>query len=115
MYGDDHQIYTSGKHIHYVQSNLKNETDLSSVWYKENLPQTIIKKYQALVINPKPQKDQTAIKEITLNIDGNEIHSDKTLKILGVTLVDQLGYNGHSSEICKRSNQLKSGVNFATP
>ena len=83
MYADDHQIYTSGKHIHYVQSNqLKKETDLASVWYKENLLQTNIKRYHALVINPKPQKDQAAIKENTLNIDGNEIHSDKTLKIL---------------------------------
>ena len=31
MYSDDHHIYTSGKHIHYVKSNLKKETDLASV------------------------------------------------------------------------------------
>ena len=32
MYSDDHHIYTSGKHIHYVKSNLKKETDLASVY-----------------------------------------------------------------------------------
>ena len=110
MYADDHQIYTSGKHIHYVQSNqLKKETDLASVWYKENLLQTNIEKYQALVINPKPQKDQVTINEILLNIDGTEIHSDKTLKILSVALDDQLGFSEHISEICKNSSQ-KVGV-----
>ena len=50
------------------------ETDLTSVWYKENLLQTNVKSYEALVINPKPQKDQVAINEITLKINGNEIH-----------------------------------------
>ena len=58
--------------IYYVRSNLKKETDLASVWYKENLLQTNVKNYEALVINPKPKKDQGAINEITLNIDGNE-------------------------------------------
>ena len=68
--------------IYYVQSNLKKETDLASVQYKENLLQSNVKNYEALIINLKPQKDQAAINEITLDIDGNEIHSDKTLKIL---------------------------------
>lgn len=37
MYGDDHQVYSSGDRIEDVDSTLNNQGGCISKWYQENL------------------------------------------------------------------------------
>ena len=39
------------------------------------------------------------------NYQGNNIESSGSLKLLGVTIDDQLNFNIHINEICKRASQ----------
>jgi hypothetical protein len=55
------------------------------------------------------QSSQSDNDTISINIEGNEIISSKTLKILGVDLDDELNFSKHISEVCKCSSQ-KVGV-----
>lgn len=83
--------------------------ELAYLWYKENLLQTNTDKYQMLAIIPKRQAQMDNDDIISIKVDGNEVVSSKTLKILGVDLDDEMNFSRHIGEVCKRSS-LKVGV-----
>ena len=50
MYADDHQVYQSGSDITAIISELTNEAENVSRWYRANLLHANPKKYQVLVM-----------------------------------------------------------------
>ena len=68
-----------------------------------------MEKYQILTVTPKRQAQRANDDTISIKVDGNEVISSKTLKILGVDLDDEMNFSRHISEIYKRSSQ-KVGV-----
>ena len=46
MYADDHQLYKIEKQLQNVYNQLVKEAELASSWYKENLHQTNVERYQ---------------------------------------------------------------------
>ena len=109
MYGDNHQLYKIGKQLQFVHNQLVKEAELVSSWYKENPLQTNMEKYQILTITPKRQGQRANDDIVSIKVDGNEVISSKTLKILGVDLDEEMNFSRHISELCKRSSQ-KVGV-----
>ena len=104
IYADDHQIYTSAKTVDDVQRTLNEEGLIISNWYKENLLQGNHDKYNVLLIG-----DRLKSLDLKLNIDGVDINSTKELKLLGVTLDDNLNFSSHIGIVCKKAG-MKVGV-----
>ena len=52
LYADDRQIYAMGKQIRNVENILRNEMEIASTWYEENLLKSNYQKYQTMTIKP---------------------------------------------------------------
>ena len=47
--------------------------------------------------------------QYTLNIDGNQVTSEKFVKLLGINIDEKLSFDEHVSSLCKKaSNQLNA-------
>ena len=52
MYANDHQIFASGSSTCIVESIRLSESSKLTKWYKENLPQVNVQKYQSMFTGP---------------------------------------------------------------
>ena len=58
-------------------------------------------KFQAIIVN------SDMCNQYTLNIDGNQVTSEKSVKLLGINIDNKLSFDEHVSSLCKKaSNQL---------
>ena len=47
--------------------------------------------------------------QYTLNIDGNQVSSEKSVKLLGINIDNKLPFDEHVTSLCKKtSNQLNA-------
>ena len=81
MYADDHQVYQSGSNITAIISELTNEAENVSRWYRADLSSP----YQVLVMTPR-NVDNEAKDECTLDIDNQKRKPTANLRILGVNI-----------------------------
>ena len=105
MYADDHQIYVIAESISQVEQTLKNEGIVISRWYSENYLKGNHKKYGVMILCNRDTEDAV----INVKIDGENVDSKPSLKLLGVTLDSRLSYSSHISDICKKAGS-KVGV-----
>ena len=97
MYADDHQLYSAGKNVNEVQSTLNEEGKSISGWYQNNQLQGNLKKYQVLNIGSKQQRD----KVLDVTMMNTCIKQDEVMKILGVSIDENLDFSHHVSTVCK--------------
>ncbi|PFX12946.1 putative RNA-directed DNA polymerase from transposon BS [Stylophora pistillata] len=100
MYADDHQVYQSGPSVTAIISELTNEAENVSRWYRENFFHANPKKYQVLVMTPR-NVDKEAKDECILDIDNQKLKPTANLRVLGVNINDKLSFTGHIRDICK--------------
>ena len=104
MYAGDHEVYVTGTSIAtaQVQSQFQFAGNQITKWYEQNLLQVNGKKYQAMLQNIEGKENGTSIDSLC----GNEIvgHSDK-LKLLGVTIDNQLNFSENISQLCQKASQ----------
>ncbi|PFX24165.1 putative RNA-directed DNA polymerase from transposon BS [Stylophora pistillata] len=103
MYADDHQIFASGSSASIVQEKLLSEGSKITKWYKENLLQVSVQKYQSMLMGSGTE----AKNSISLHIDGTDIEQSKSIKLLGVLLDSELNLSEHITLVCKKASQQK--------
>ena len=69
-------------------------------WYASNFQKGNLSKYHTMYLI-----HNSTVSDIPLHFQGNTIESSGSLKLLGVTIDDQLNFNIHINEICKRASQ----------
>ena len=83
---------------------IRNANNKTSGLYASNLQKGQMKgnlsKYQTMSLI-----HNSTVSDIPLHFQGNNIESSGSLKLLGVTIDDQLNFNIHINEICKRASQ----------
>lgn len=89
MYADDHQIFASGSSVSIVGEKLLSEGSKITEWYKENLLQVNVQKYQSMLRGSGTE----AKNSINLHIDGADIEQSKSIKLLGVLLDSELNFS----------------------
>ena len=84
--------------------NLMRNANRASELYASNLLKGNLSKFQTMTF-----KNNRTESNISLHLQGNIIESSECLKLLGVTIDEQLNFNTHINEICKKKSQ-KVGV-----
>ena len=72
-------------------------------WFSINQMKANPEKFQAIAVGKK-----TKDKNVTFNLEGNQIKCESEVKLSGVTIDSKLKFNEHISNICKKvSRQLR--------
>ena len=102
MYADDHQLFEISDNITTINDNLNASATKTSLWYESNLLKENLSKYHTMLINNR-QRDRSD--EINVNVQGTDIDSLSSIKLLGVTIDNKLNFSEHINITCKKANQ----------
>ena len=100
MYADDHQIYEVGKDFANVKSSLNKNAEKASKWYEDNMLKGNYSKYKTMAMQNKGERTN-----LSMSIQGSEIESTEKLSLLGVTIDNNLNFNHHINNVCKKASQ----------
>ena len=97
MYADDHQVFVAHETMKRVEKILVDNGEKMTKWYQDNLLKVNCDKYQAMVLgNPKGERNAD------LDISGEKVEQSQSIKILGVTLDENLIFKDHLRSVCKK-------------
>ena len=102
MYADDHQLFEISDNVTTINDNLNASATKASLWYESNLLKGNLSKYHTMLISDK-QRDRKD--EIIVNVQGTDIESLNSIKLLGVTIDNKLNFSEHINITCKKVNQ----------
>ena len=95
---DDNTLYSCNKNLEHVFSNLKYDLRNVLDWFKINSMKANPGKFQFMVLGVKN------IAPFNLNVNGKIIPSSNEVKLLGITIDNQLKFKKHIEELCKKSS-----------
>ena len=99
MYADDHQMFASGSSASIVEGKLLSEGSKITKWYKENLLQVNVQKYQSMLLDSGTEANNC----IDLHMDGTNMEQLKSIKLFGVRLDSELNFSERISLVCEKS------------
>ena len=84
---------------------LERERQITTDWFKENNMIVNADRFQAIIV----KRNSDMCNQYTLNTDGNQITSEKSVKLLGINSDNKLFFDECVSSLCKNaSNQLNA-------
>ena len=103
LFADDTNLFTSGKEIKTLETNINNELSHISIWLKVNKLSLNIKKTHYMIFR-KRKKDSLNVK---LSIDGELINEVDKTKFLGVLIDNKLTWKQHIAYV---SGKIARGI-----
>ena len=97
-YADDNSICTNGNDYESAQSNILECANIMLKWFKENYLQANPSKFQFIVF------DKQNISH-SLKINDHDIVSTGCVKLLGVSIDNQLNFKQHISIMCRKAGK----------
>ena len=98
-YADDNTLAYFSKTMTDLMDTLEKETGVALSWLKQNEMITNPEKFHAILL----RKNQTSSRGEKINIDGEIINPEETIKLLGITLDYKLDFDPHISYIYKKA------------
>ena len=95
-YADDNTPYTTGENVECVINTLKSTTEVMLMWFNNNHFKMNPDKCQLLITNHG--------EDISTKIENITIKGSVSIKLLGVTIDNELNFKEHISNICKKAN-----------
>ena len=96
-FGDDNTLYSCNKSLEHEFSNLKYDLKNVLDWFKINSMNANPSKFQFMVLGVKN------IASFSLNVNGKIIPRSNEVKLLGITIDNQLNFKKHIEELCKKA------------
>ena len=104
-FADDNTISSEEVSIEKLLQTLEKESIAATDRFKENEMIVNPDKFQAIIIKRNSNMED----QYTRNIDGNQVNSEKSVKLLGISVDNKLSFEEHVSSLCKKaSNQLNA-------
>ena len=94
-YADDNTPFEIEKSLLEVLTHLEDDTAILSKWFKDNYFIMNVDKCHLLV--PKHDND------VEINIGGNHIQAEKSVKLLGIKINNKLDFDEHVTDLCKNA------------
>ena len=105
-FADDNTPYEIGKNLNEVITNLENNYTILSQWLTNNYFKLNLNKCHLFV--PKHGED------ITLELNDENLKSEKSVKLLGIKFDNNLDFDEHVADLCKKaSNKLHALARIA--
>ena len=95
-YADDTTPYNIGRNVHALLDNLLIDTSVLLKWFEDNFFKLNADKCKLIVTNHDD--------DVTINVGGETIIGQKSVKLLGVKLDNKLDFNEHITDLCKKAN-----------
>ena len=95
-YADDNTPYAIGKNIQEIFDVLKEDTSKLFKWFQLNEMKSNKDKCHLLVSNQN---------DISIKLDDETIESSTSIKLLGITIDNNLNFNEHVTKICDKASQ----------
>ena len=96
-YADDNTPYATEARLESIINSLQNDTLILKKWFNDNFFKMNADKCKLLVTNHD--------NDVHINIDGKTIYGNTSVKLLGVTIDNNLNFSEHVSNICKKAGQ----------
>ena len=97
-YADDNTLFYSNHNVDILKSELAHCTDIALKWFDSNCMKANPDKFKCMFIGKNCNIENTV-----LNIDGNDISSERYVKLLGIHLDTDLNFEKHVSLLCRRA------------
>lgn len=91
-YADDNTLSFNHKDVNVVKSNLEIACITAVQWFNQNYMKVNAEKFQYIMFHNGDD-------DISLNLNETVIHSSKELKLLGITLDNELCFNKHIEKL----------------
>ena len=82
-FSDDNTISSVEFSVEKLLKTLERESQIATDWFKENNMTVNIDKFQAIIV----KRYSDMCNQYTLNIDGNQVTSEKFVKLLGINII----------------------------
>ena len=94
-----------------ILMTLKDESELTVKWFKENNIIVNPDKFQAMVLQKQDRNSQIS----SLNIDNKIIETTKSVKLFAITTDSQLWLDEHISNLCNKSSMQLNVIKTISP
>ena len=93
-FADDNTISLASKNRDTLLETVKNEFELEVNWFRNNNMIVNLHKFQLMLL----QKSTKKVIQEKLQVDNNEIKSEKLVTLLGIAIDNRLSYDDHISK-----------------
>ena len=100
IFADDNAISVASKNRSAFLETLKNESESAVDWFRISNMMVNSDKFQLMLL----QKFTKKVIQEKLQIDNNEIESEKSVTLLGITIDNQLSFDNHISKLCNNAS-----------
>ena len=111
-YSDDNTLSAHQDTLEKLIEVLENESEIAINWFKSNQMIVNPDKFQAIIINPKRNKDERH----TLKLGEHIIHSQSSVSLIGIEIDDHLSFSNHITTLLRNAagqlNHLYSKKSF---
>ena len=111
-YSDDNTLSAHQDTLEKLIEVLENESEIAINWFKSNQMIVNPDKFQAIIINPKRNKDERH----TLKLGEHIIHSQSSVSLIGIEIDDHLSFSNHITTLLRNAagqlNYLYSKKSF---
>ena len=97
-FADDNTLYSCNKNLKHVFSHLKYDLRNVLDWFKINSMKANPGKFQFMVLGVKN------ILHFTINVNGKIIPRSNEVKLLGITIDNELKFKKHIEDLCKKAS-----------
>ena len=85
------------KNINILLKSLENDNDILIKWFSDNYFKANADKFHLLISNHS--------KELTIKVENEVIECCDSVKLLGITIDNELKFDEHVSKLCKKASQ----------
>ena len=99
-FADGNTISSAEFSVEKLFKTLERESQIAADWFKENNMIANGNKFQAIVM----KRNSDMCNQYTLNNDGNQVTSEKSVKLLGINIDSKLSFDECFSSLCKKAS-----------
>ena len=100
-YADDNTIWIEGTDKEGITIKLEQEMNLINQWFEDNAMQLNGDKCKLMMISTKPNN----VEKCSVNVNRQIIKEEDKVKLLGVTIDNQLKFDDHIKNMCKEAGK----------
>ena len=100
-YADDNTIWIEGTDKEDISTKLEREMKVINQWFQDNAMQLNGDKCKLMMISSKPNN----IEKCSINVNQQIIKEEDKVKLLGITIDNQLKFDSHIKNMCKEAGK----------